>query len=229
MASGIFSSAADLATAAGVMIGAVSLVAGVANARAQQHFLRLEREAAALGVMNSRFQDVAEIRRQLTARSSDLDGVSGEEVYSFYAKYWALQIDQWEHYRLGVISKSVYVTWLCYLYDSLSGFHTIGSMDSRTSWEAIGRSLSRNSVEFRCLVEQLYILNRQNPLPDTEGSVFTGRPGRNRGCISKSGLTQELQERLGLRSSINEILARTPMWVVSGRLPADLARAISIQ
>ncbi len=196
----------QVVTALGVVVGATSLVVGVINARRDQHAKRMEREAAVLQAMNARFQEMAAARRALSARTKADEPVAWDETYSFYAQYWALQIDQWEHYRLGVISRDVYVTWLCYLYDTLSAFHRIGTLDSRESWTRIGRSLSRNNVEFRLIAEQLH----------ERASVSGGR-------------ASQMQNRLRLRHEIGEVLDTTPKWIRGTRLSARQRRFIELE
>ena len=105
-----------------------------------------------------------------------------------------MQIDVWEYYRLGVISESVYATWLTYLYDHLEGFTVIGRMNSRKAWEEYGRSLSRNNVEFRRLIESLYELGGDNPTPSDQRDL-------------------SIEARLRIRSSIQKILHDTPKWM----------------
>ena len=197
----------DLATSLGVLIGATSLVVGVVNAQRDQRAKRLEREAEVLQAMNDRFQDMVRQRRELDFRTRAGAGIGAEETYAFYASYWSLQIDQWEHYRLGVISRHVFVTWMCYLLDALAGFHRIGSVDSRASWERIGRSLARNNVEFALLIEQLFQLaaDARSFSPDAPEDT---RPS----------------ERLKVRNRVRAIVRTTPRWIRGASVPLKLRK-----
>lgn len=200
-----------IATALGVVVGATSLVIGVINARGEQNAKRMEREAQTLQAMNARFQAMAADRRELDNKTRSGAGVSAKEVYAFYAGYWALQIDQWEHYRLGVISSKVYLTWTCYLFDTLAGFHRLGDIDSRASWEQVGRSLSRNNIEFRILVERLYKLS-----------------GEYREGLGRQSAGGTPIDRLTLRAKVRRVLATTPRWINGDRVSAT-DRALLVQ
>jgi hypothetical protein len=183
---------ADLATACGVAVGAISLVVGVIGAWINARNDRREKQARAFEVIHDRYQRMADKRRALAARTDAKVDISDAEVYDFYASYWSMQIDVWEYFRLGVISESVYATWLTYLYDHLDGFTIIGTMNSRQAWEQYGRSLSRNNVEFRHLIESLY--NLGNPVPPDERDL-------------------SIAARLKVRSRIQGILHDTPKWM----------------
>jgi hypothetical protein len=137
---------------------------------------------------------MADKRRELAARTDARTPISDAETYDFFASYWSMQIDVWEYYRLGVISESVYATWLTYLYDHLEGFTVIGKMNSRKAWEEYGRSLSRNNVEFRRLIESLYDLGGVNPVPPEKRDL-------------------SIDSRLKIRSDIQRVLHNTPKWM----------------
>jgi len=185
---------ADFATACGVVVAAVSLVVGVVGAWINARNDRREKQARAFEVIHDRYQKMAEKRRALATRTQAKEPISDAEVYDFYAGYWSMQIDVWEYFRLGVISKSVYATWLTYLYDHLDGFTVVGTMNSRKAWEEFGRSLSRNNVEFRRLIESLYDLSDVSPAPAEARDV-------------------SIEARLQVRSTIEGILHKTPKWM----------------
>lgn len=184
----------DLATAGGVVVAAVSLVVGVAGAWINARNDRREKQARAFEVIHDRYQRMADKRRLLAARTDSGEAITPAETYDFYASYWSMQIDVWEYYRLGVIAESVYATWLTYLYDHLDGFTLIGAMNSRQAWEEYGRSLSRNNVEFRRLIESLYELAGRNAAPH-----------ENR--------DNSIDARLRVRNEIQQVLHATPKWM----------------
>jgi hypothetical protein len=185
---------ADFATACGVVVAAVSLVVGVVGAWMNARNDRREKQARAFEVIHDRYQKMAEKRRVLATRTEAKEHISDAEVYDFYASYWSMQIDVWEYFRLGVISESVYATWLTYLYDHLDGFTVVGTMSSRKAWEEYGRSLSRNKVELRRLIESLYSLGEASSVPAEERDL-------------------SIEARLQVRSTIEDILHKTPKWM----------------
>jgi hypothetical protein len=191
MSSWTFSEWADAATAAGVFVAAISLVIGVVSTVLQARFDRREKQARAFEVIHDRYQEMAAKRRKLAARTDAREDISEAKVYDFYAAYWSMHIDVWEYFRLGVISEEVYATWLTYLYDHLHGFTVLGGVNSRESWEKYGRSLARNNVEFRRLVEQLYDLQ-------IEGAAAAD---------------VSIDARLRVRSQVQRILHNTPKWM----------------
>ena len=194
MSNWTFKDWADFATACGVVVAAVSLVVGVMNAWNSARSDRREKQARAFEVIHDRYQKMADKRRLLAARTDAKQQISEAEIYDFYASYWSMQIDVWEYYRLGVISESVYATWLTYLYDHLDGFTVIGTMNSRDAWEHFGRSLSRNNVEFRRLIERLYELGGTNATPPDQRDL-------------------SIPARLKVRTQIQNILHATPKWM----------------
>jgi hypothetical protein len=188
---------AEFATAGGVVVAAISLVVGVIGAWISARNDRREKQARAFEVIHDRYQRMADKRRALTARTDAKKEISDDETYDFYASYWSMQIDVWEYYRLGVISESVYATWLAYLYDHLEGFTVIGKVNSRKAWEEYGRSLSRNNVEFKRLIESLYELGARGSAPPKQRDI-------------------SIASRLEVRSQIQQILHDTPKWMRSG-------------
>lgn len=90
------------------------------------------------------------------------------EITAYYQSYWSMQIDCWEYFKLGVLPPVTYATWLLYVFDLVRAGVTgndIGVQDdgfdahwTQAHWQSVGRSMARNNIEYRVLLEKLIAL-----------------------------------------------------------------------
>ncbi|HWA00323.1 MAG TPA: hypothetical protein VG841_08410 [Caulobacterales bacterium] len=157
-------SLADLATGASALVAATAFAANRLEASKRERFEKAVRQAETIKLFNQRYQELAAQRRALEQRSAP---ATKQEIASYYQSYWSVQIDCWEHFKLGVLPPITYATWLLYVFDLVrAGVDADARKDGfddawiQEEWQSVGQRMSRNNIEFRLLLDQLISLAR---------------------------------------------------------------------
>lgn len=147
---------ADYATTAGFFTAMLLLFLGYFQLRSQRKQGRFNVIGTSVIQFYERYERMAQRRHDLKLRLQAGESVPDREVLEFYYRYWALQVDQWEYFRLGLVPTEVYGRWMLYVVDALRGQHslTLSSGENVDTWK-LGGWLTRHHTKFRSFIEEL--------------------------------------------------------------------------
>ena len=122
---GEISSWSDLggaATAATFVVLFISLIAAWVQIRSQSDAQRRQAAFETYRHFTESCTELAIERSRLKEKfETGAAGTNRREIKSFYERYWALQISEWEMFRARLLPLDVYASWLCYVHDNICG------------------------------------------------------------------------------------------------------------
>lgn len=137
-------------TLIGVVVASFTFVVNTVDRILHHRREQLREEVEAIDAFGKRFIELDKARNKISPEDQrDLDRLMKD--------YWSLQIDQWVFFYREVISQDVYVSWLLHVVDHMRG-RVVGvpTDNARESWQTFGRSIARNDLRVRLMMEASY-------------------------------------------------------------------------